>query len=124
MFKKTQSSARTAVLMTVVLAAMATAVHAEDVPLANGKLWMESSNVEKKSYIVGVSNLMVIEYLYQEGSKKTPTDDQTLIQRFFKHSEGVTLDGIIQRIDRWYQTHPDQMDEIVIAVIWKELIKE
>lgn len=96
----------------------------EDVPLADGELWSKSSRPEKIAYIVGMSNLMVVEYLFQEGANKKPTDDQTIIQRLYDAADGITLDGMISRIDQWYKTHPDQMKEPVLVVIWQELVEK
>ena len=99
------------------------ALAGEDVPLVDGTLWTESSPVEKKSYVIGMANLMVVEYLYQEGSKQMPSDDQTIIQRLYDATEDVTLDGIIDLIDQWYKNHPGQLKEPVIVVIWNEFVK-
>ena len=96
----------------------------EDVPLADGELWSKSSRPEKVAYIVGAGNMMVVEYLYQEGAKQKPTDDQTIIQRLYNASDGISLDEIIDRIDQWYKTHPDKMKEPVLVVIWNELVEK
>jgi hypothetical protein len=96
----------------------------EDIPLVDGELWKKSSVAEKKSYLVGAGNLMVVEYLYQNGSKQVPSDDQTVVQRMYKATDGVTLDGLIGQIDKWYQKHPDKMKEPVIVVIWHEIVEK
>ena len=96
----------------------------EDVPLADGELWSKSSRFEKIAYVVGAGNMMVVEYLYQEGAKQKPSDDQTIIQRLYKAADGVTLDEMINRIDQWYKTHPDKMKEPVLVVIWNELVQK
>jgi hypothetical protein len=96
----------------------------EDIPLVDGELWKKSSVAEKKSYLVGAGNLMVVEYLYQNGSKQVPSDDQTVVQRMYKATDGVTLDGLIGQIDQWYQKHPDKMKEPVLVVIWHEIVEK
>jgi len=96
----------------------------EDVPLVDGNLWTESSPAEKKSYLIGSGNLMVVEYLYQEGSKQVPSDDQTVIQRLYKALDGVTLDALIRKIDQWYKKHPDKLKEPVLVVIWHEIVEK
>jgi len=96
----------------------------EDIPLVDGELWKQSSVAEKKSYLVGAGNLMVVEYLYQNGSKQVPSDDQTVVQRMYKATDGVTLDGLIGQIDQWYQKHPDKMKEPVLVVIWHEIVEK
>ena len=111
--------------MAVLLVSLpASGLASEDVPLADGELWSKSSRPEKIAYIVGISNLMVVEYLFQEGANKKPTDDQTIIRRLFNAAEDVTLDGIIDQIDQWYEKHPDKMKEPVLVVIWQELVEK
>lgn len=116
----------TAMIFAVMMATMAvpiTAIGNEDVPLADGTLWTKSSHSEKVSYLVGAGNLMVVEYLFQTGSKNMPSDDQTIIQRLYKATDGQTLDGLIARIDTWYKDHPDKMNEPVLVVIWKDIVE-
>ena len=67
------------------------ALGGEDVPLVNGELWTKSSHAEKLSYLAGAQHLMVVEYLFQNGSRQVPTDDQTVIQRLYKGLDGQTL---------------------------------
>ena len=76
---------------------------AEEIPLVDGKVWAESSATGKKAYIVGISNLMSIEYAYQKNSNPQSTDDQSIIRRLYENSDESTLDGIIKRIDQWYK---------------------
>ena len=116
----------TAMIFAVMLVAMTVpmaAVGNEDVQLVDGALWIKSSHSEKISYLVGAGNLMVVEYLFQTSSKKVPSDDQTIIQRLYKATDGQTLDGLIDRIDTWYKNHPDKTDQPVLVVIWKDIVE-
>lgn len=94
----------------------------EDVPIIDGEVWKKSSMIEKRSYIIGASNLMVIEYTYQIEGDVVPTDDQTLIQRFFKGSDDTTVDEAIGQIDRWYKNNPSELSRPVLAVVWQDMI--
>lgn len=67
---------------------------------------------------------MVVEYLFQEGANKKPTDDQTIIRRLYNAAEDVTPDGIIDQIDQWHEKHPDKMKEPMLVVIWQELVEK
>lgn len=95
----------------------------QDVPLIAGDVWTKSSMIEKRSYIIGASNMMVVEYMYQMESGKVPTDDQTLIQRFFNGAEGTTVDGVIHEVDQWYKENPSEKSRPVLAVIWKDIVQ-
>ncbi len=96
---------------------------AEDVPLVDGKLWRISSKIEKKSFLIGASNLLSIEYTYQIKGKNPPTDKQSIIPRFYKNIDDVTLDQAIDKIDQWYQDNPDKLNEPVLAVIWLSMVE-
>jgi hypothetical protein len=67
---------------------------------------------------------MVVEYLYQEGSNQVPSDDQTVIQRLYTATDGVTLDELVSQIDQYYQKHSDKMKEPVLVVIWHEIVEK
>ncbi len=95
---------------------------ASDVPFIDGKLWEDSAPVLKRAYLIGVSNLLNAEYALQK-EFGPPPDDQTSIQRFYDSVENVTLDGAIERIDRWYEQNPDQMDTTVLEVIWLDMVR-
>lgn len=105
-------------LIGLVFGAVAIQIHAEDVPLADGVLWKESTQFEKKAYLVGASNFMSIEYAYQQRNGKPPSDEQTTIRRFWDHTEGVSLDAAIAGIDKWYANNPDHFNRAVLDVIW------
>jgi len=95
---------------------------AEDVPFIDGKSWKKSAPILKRSYLIGVSNLMSAEYAYQQ-EFGPPPDMQTTIQRLFEEIDEVTLDEAIDRIDKWYEAHPDQLDTTVLEVIWLDMVR-
>lgn len=110
-----------ALLAAACLAWSATAA-AEDVPFVDGKSWKKSAPILKRAYLVGVSNLMSAEYAYQQ-TFGPPPDRQTTVQRLYEEIDEVTLDGAIERIDKWYENHPDQLDTTVLEVIWLDMVR-
>jgi hypothetical protein len=96
---------------------------AEDVPIVDGILWMQSSGMEKRSYIIGAGNFIAMEYAYQSKSEQPPTPYQSSVPDFFRHTDDVTLDEVIEAADGWYKSHPDEMDTPVLTVIWDTLVK-
>ena len=109
-------------LAAVAVAWSAPAVAEEDVPLVDGKIWGDSAPVLKRSYLIGVSNLMSVEYMYQV-KFGPPSDKQTTIRRLYEEIDDVSLDNAIDRIDKWYKDHPDQMDMTVLEVIWLDMVQ-
>ena len=99
------------------------AIASEEVTAVDGALWLESSPVERKSFIVGVGNLMAFEKLYQDGAEVKPSDDQTIIQRMWAGSEGTTLDGVERTITGWYEKNPGKKKTAVIVVIWEQIVE-
>ena len=108
----------------VALLGLAQASSAEEevaVPFVDGKMWKQSAPVLKRSYLVGISNLLTAEYLYQE-SKGFPSDKKSSIRRVYEGIDDVTLDECIQRIDAWYEKNPGRMNETVMEVIWLDMV--
>ena len=96
---------------------------AEDIPLFDGNLWLKSTTDNKHSYLIGISNLLSVEYGFQKASKQPPTAEQSIIPRLFEDVEEISLDAITKRIDTWYEKHPEKLNHAVINVIWVELVK-
>ena len=96
---------------------------AKDVPIVDGKLWLASSYDDKLSYLVGIANLMDVEYAYQQRSPQPPSDRQTLIRKLYEEIDELTLNQLIERIDQWYREHPEQQGKAVLGVIWREFVE-
>ena len=94
----------------------------EDVPFVDGEIWKDSAPILKRSYLIGVANLMSAEYAYQRETGPPP-DNQTTIRRLYEEIDDLTLNGVIERIDAWYKKNPDKMETSVLAVIWLDLVK-
>lgn len=90
----------------------------EDVPLVNGEIWMESTQENKASYILGMANLLAIENTWQTRDGQPPSDEQTLIQDFWNACEHVTLDEMIAAVDAFYIQRPNERQLAVLNVIW------
>lgn len=96
---------------------------AENVPIVDGKLWAASSNAERKAYLIGASNFIVLEDAVQSEAKKPPTPYQSSVPDFYRYTSDVTLDGAIQVIDGWYTNNPGKTDTPVLTVLWKALVE-
>ena len=103
---------------------MSVAEAAQEVPIVAGDLWTKSSHAEKLSYIVGISNLLDVEYAYQTRSKNPPDNSQTIIRRLYEDVDEETLDGVIGRIDAWYAAYPNRQDQTALEIIWTEFVKK
>ena len=95
----------------------------DDVPLIDGTIWTESTDVEKESYLVGAGNFMTVEYVFQQQMDNPPTDEQSAVPRYWHAIEDVTLNDMIVVIDRWYADNPDSQETPVLVVIWNEYVE-
>jgi hypothetical protein len=103
----------------VALAGMCGAARAE-VQLVTGEVWMRSSEEVKKAYLVGLANLTQVEASYQAANP--PTDAQSIIPRAVKGMKNHTLDSVRDGLNKWYASHPDQLQRPVIETIWFEMV--
>lgn len=104
----------------LVLAVLSGNIFADEVPIVTGELWTKSSDQAKKAYLVGIANVLQIEWAY-EGANP-PSDAQSLVPRFAKGLKGQTLDTVREGLDRWYAAHPDRLQRPVIETIWFEMV--
>lgn len=109
-------------IFAVAIVAFSAPAFAEDVPYIDGKLWKDSAPILKRTYLVGISNLMSAEYAYQK-EYGPPPDDQTVIRRLYEEIDDLTLDGVVDRIDAWYTAHPDKQATTVLEVIWLDMVR-
>lgn len=94
--------------------------NADEVPMVTGEHWTKSSDELKKAYLVGVLNVLQVEYAYEVPTP--PNDTQSLVPRLAKGLKGQTLDGVRERLNRWYAAHPDQLKRPVLETIWFEIV--
>ena len=101
---------------------LASPAAAEDVPLVDGTMWKKSAPILKRTYLVGISNLMSAEYAVQK-EFGPPPDDQTAIQRMYEEIDDMTLNEAVEQIDAWYAANPGKMDTTVLEVIWIDMVR-
>jgi len=112
---------RSAMAPVLLAAALACgSARADDVPLVTGEQWTHSTEQLKKTYLIGMVNVMKVETAYH--GAKPPAEDQSFIPRFAKGMKGQTLDTVREALDRWYASHPAQLQRPVIETIWFEMV--
>jgi hypothetical protein len=104
--------------------ALSGTVNAQDdrnLPVVTGKHWVESTEREKKAFLIGMGTIIEIE---QEVQSKNPSSEKTksFIPTFVAGLSQYSITEIMNQIDSWYQAHPDQLNRPVIEVIWSELV--
>ena len=64
-----------------------------------------------------------LEHVYQNESANPPTNKQSTVPDFFAGTADVTLDQAITTIDNWYASHPTELNNPVLVVIWLTLVE-
>jgi hypothetical protein len=109
-----------AVAAGLVLSAVCGVARAADIPLVTGEHWMKSSEEVKKAYLVGIANFVQVENAYQ--ASNPPTNAQSIVPRAVKGMKNQTLDSVRDGLNKWYASHPDQIQRPVIETIWFEMV--
>jgi len=97
--------------------------HADDVPIVDGKIWMESAPGDKRSFLIGVSNFIALEYAYQSSVKNPPSPRQSSVPDFYLRTENISLDQAIAGVDAWYADNPSRLDAPVLTVLWDVFVE-
>ncbi|MEX3856855.1 MULTISPECIES: hypothetical protein [Paraburkholderia] len=100
------------------LAMMGNVVRAENIPIVTGQQWMQSTDEQKKAYLVGISNVIDIERAYA-GNTANSND---IAQRFGKGMQGQTLDSVRQGLDSYYAANPTMIQHPVIETLWFQMV--
>jgi hypothetical protein len=93
---------------------------AQEIPLVNGTHWTQSTEQVKKAYLIGFANAFQVEAAF-EGTNP-PSDRQSLVPRLTKGLRGQTLDGVREKLDRWYAANPDKLQRPVVEAVWFEIV--
>ena len=84
-----------------------------------GTLWQESTQNEKMALIYGMASVVAIEQTIADRQKTKPTP---FVSSWTKALGNVTPQNIVEKIDSWYATHPNELDRSVFNVLWYEFI--
>lgn len=110
---------RTLLSLTLLSLAMTSNVaRAETIPLVTGQQWMQSTEEQKKAYLIAISNVIDVERAYAGNMAKN--DD--LAQRFGKGMQGQTLDSVRQGLDSYYTANPSMIQHPVIETLWFQMV--
>ncbi|MBB5414463.1 hypothetical protein [Paraburkholderia atlantica] len=100
------------------LAMIGNVARAENIPIVTGQQWMQSTDEQKKAYLVGISNVIDIERAYAGNT----TNSNDIAQRFGKGMQGQTLDSVRQGLDSYYAANPTMIQHPVIETLWFQMV--
>ncbi len=89
--------------------------------LADGNDWMKSSEVERRAYLVGVSNVISVGVSFERA--KLRGEQETFLAQA-KTGLGLTsIEEAARIVDDWYKRNPSQLDKPILSVLWREVAK-
>ena len=87
-------------------------------PDIDGKVWTHSTDSDKRAFLLGVSNAVVLEYHLRTKHSEEPS-------RFVKGWVGAFKESrwseMVSRIDLYYAQNPTKMSRNVLDVVWHEM---
>jgi hypothetical protein len=97
-------------------------------PLCKGTHWQGAQSDAKVAFIWGAAHVVLIENLLMEEVPELKRENfsaKVAEARRARVSAGtaMTINEVVQMIDRFYKDHPDQLETPVIKVIWDIGIK-
>ena len=99
-----------------------TAVADNALPLVHGPLWNNSTQAEKRAYLIGVANTLVVGEAV--AAKKRGEDPTASMNRMAKAINLQTIEQSVAEIDAWYKANPSREDLPVIGVIYLRIVQD
>jgi hypothetical protein len=97
-----------------------TAWAAEHMEIVSGKEWMGSNMEEKRAYLFGVGNVLLIERA-MAGDGYQERRGSSIVPVILDGLSGVPLEGLIMQLDNYYVDNPAQSKRAVIEVLYLEM---
>ena len=90
-----------------------------ELPFPDGEKWATATEREKLAYLLGITNMALIEYQLTGPSPKY----RTTVPKLIKSLDGTTLRQMMGIIDTYYKAHPDQQKRRIFEVLWFEIVE-
>ena len=92
----------------------------QDLVIVNGEHWVDSSHEQKRAYLFGVGNVLVIERA-MAGDDYEAMRGRSLVPVLLEGLAGNSIAGIVTQLDKYYADHPDQVTRPVLEVLYLEM---
>ena len=87
--------------------------------LADGRDWQRSTLEQRRSYLTGVQNTLVVAARDDVKNGRNGTFAQKVEQGL----KGTQIERAVLAVDAFYKANPGQLDLPVLTVVWRELAK-
>jgi hypothetical protein len=109
----------TAVMSALLLGGVGFAAE-DEAKVVDGNMWLASTQPEKRAYIVGVVDTLVVQRAIREKNGVEGSEWVTLLT---EKLDAMTVDGAIAKIDAWFEANPSRRGAPVLGVVWLSLVK-
>ena len=89
-------------------------------PDVDGYVWMKSTDPEKKAFLFGAGTAIALEFQMRAKRSEEPSK---FIKGWIEAFDNMSWAEMASRLDRYYESHPDNANRLVFDVLWHEMIK-
>ncbi len=90
-------------------------------PVLNGDLWQKMPHDSKVAFIWGLGHVVSIEHYLMEKFPELKRD--SFVSKVVEGMADTPMNEVVDRVDRHYDMHPDQIQKPVTSVLWDTIIK-
>lgn len=87
--------------------------------LLTGDLWQTMSPDAKIAFVWGIGNLVEYE---RARTRSRPPGAESFIPLLVKGLSGKPINDVVEQVDAYYMTHPDQVKRPVVDAIFQALV--
>lgn len=88
-------------------------------PDIDGKVWMHSTSSDKKAFLLGVSNAVVLEYHLRRKQSEEPS---RFVKGWVTAFKDSSWSDMVSKVDAYYASNPTKLQRNVLDVVWHEMI--
>jgi len=88
-------------------------------PDIDGKVWTHSTESDKRAFLLGVSNAVVLEYHLRTKRSEEPS---RFVQGWVAAFKDARWSDMVNRVDAYYASNPTKLRRNVLDVVWHEMI--
>lgn len=107
-------------LFAATMTGFAQAAEDHPAPDVDGKVWMKSTDQEKKAFLFGAGSAIVLEYHVRDKHSEEPSK---FVKGWVDGLKGISWAELTNKLDSYYKNNPDKIHRHVFEVIWHEVIK-
>ena len=90
-------------------------------PVLKGDLWKKMTHDEKVAFIWGFGHVVSIEHSLMEKFPELKRD--SFIAKAVVGMDNTPMNKVVDRVDRYYEMHPEDLAKPVTSVLWDTMIK-